>query len=54
MSASMESLCPKDIIKEISDIEQILSDTIEMLSKVDLQLAGQENVLENLIKIYVK
>lgn len=35
---SIDRLCPKDIIEEMTDIEHILTDKIEIVVKVDLQL----------------
>lgn len=42
----MDRLCPKDVNKGITDVEQILFDKTEKIFKVQLQMTDQDNDLE--------
>lgn len=54
IDASKDKLYPKDVIEELSDIEQFLSDKIEVVLKVDLQLTSQENGLDKDVSLGLK
>lgn len=47
MSASLNRLCPKEVLEEISTVEQVLSDK----KKVDLSPRDQENDLEKQLTV---
>lgn len=47
MSVSLNRLCPKEVLEEISTVEQVLSDK----KKVDLSPRDQENDLEKQLTV---
>lgn len=49
-----ELVCSKDVTEEITDMEQILSDKIERVSKFEFQVTGQNNDMEKDVSKYTK
>lgn len=46
MFASINRIYPKYVTEEITEVEQVLSDKIQKVLKMDLQPEGQKNDLE--------